>query len=89
MDQKEGWDIHKLNLQMIEMLKIDCKATAEKVNTSSFARWTEEHKKFVDILGDVMMDLAYNAMLLHCTTASSETRAAGEAVGKEEPTTSK
>lgn len=82
MDQKEGWDIHKLNQQMIEMLKIDCKATAEKIETSSFARWTEEHKKFVDILGDVMMRLAYDAMLLHCTTVSSGTRAAGETVSE-------
>lgn len=76
MDQKEGWDIHKLNQQTIEMLKIDCKATAEKINTSSFARWTEEHKKFLNILGNAVLQLAYDVMIWHCTTASAATRAA-------------
>lgn len=75
MDQKEGWDIHKLNQQMIEMLRIDCKATSEKMNTSSFARWTEEHKKFVSILGDAVLNLAYAVMIWRCTTASTVTRA--------------
>ena len=61
--QNEGWDVLKLNQQMIEMLKIDCKATSEKVNTSSFARWTEEHKKFVNILGNTVLQLAYDVAL--------------------------
>ena len=60
---------------MIEMLKIDCKATSEKVNTSSFARWTEEHKKFVNILGNTVLQLAYDVMIWHCTTASATTKA--------------
>ena len=75
--QNEGWDVLKLNQQMIEMLKIDCKATSEKVNTSSFARWTEEHKKFVNILGNTVLQLAYDVMIWHCTTASSAVNGGG------------
>ncbi len=47
-----------------------------KVNTSSFARWTEEHKKFVNILGNMVLQLAYDVMLGHCVTASAKTTAA-------------
>ena len=80
--QNEGWDVLKLNQRMLEILKIDCKATSEKVNTSSFARWTEEHKKFVNILGNTVLQLAYDVMIWHCTTASSATKAARNAGGK-------
>lgn len=71
MDQVGGWDVHKLNNDMIEMLRADCMATAEKINTSSFARWTEEHKKFVSIMGDAVLNLAYAVMIWHCTTAGT------------------
>lgn len=83
MDQKEGWDIRKLNQQMIEMLRIDCKATAEKINTSSFARWTEEHKKFLNILGNTVLQLAYDVMLSYCISASMATRAVTGIAGSE------
>lgn len=77
MDQVEGWDVRKLNEDMIKMLQTDCMATAEKINTSSFARWTEEHKKFVSIMGNTVLNVAYAAMIWSCTTASSATKAAG------------
>lgn len=73
MDQVEGWDVHKLNGKMIDMLEIDCIATAEKINKSFFAKWTEEHKKFVSILGDTVLSLAYAVMIWRCTTASAKT----------------
>jgi len=81
MDQVEGWDVHKLNGKMIDMLEIDCIATAEKIHKSSFAKWTEEHKKYVSILGDTVLNLAYAVMICRCTTASAKTRAAGSEGG--------
>lgn len=54
MDEVSGWDVHILNDAMIEMLRRDCKETAERIETNKFAKWTEEHRSGMSKFADVM-----------------------------------
>lgn len=78
MYDKQGWDVYTLNQKMLYMLSIDSQATAEKMETSSFARWVEGHKKFMGILGDVVTEVAYGAVLYRCQTAKAVSKSKGE-----------
>ena len=78
MYDKQGWDVYTLNQKMLYMLSIDSRATAEKMETSSFARWVEGHKKFMGILGDVVTEVAYGAVLYRCQTAKAVSKPKGE-----------
>ena len=82
MYDKQGWDVYTLNQKMLYMLSIDSQATAEKMETSSFARWVEGHKKFMGILGDVVTEVAYGAVLYRCQIAKAVSKPKGEGSSK-------
>lgn len=70
---------------MIEMLRRDCKKTAEKIETDENARWMEEHKKFMTILADSVTEFTYGVAIYHSATAKerSQGRDEVEETGKE------
>lgn len=76
-DEVEGWETVTLNDKMMDMLKEDCKATAERIKTSSFARWVEENKRFVDLMADGATQLAY-ATVIYSSTLKQPIKGTGE-----------
>ncbi len=65
------------------MLSIDSGATAEKMETRSFARWVEGHKKFVGIPADAVTELAYAAVLYRCQKAEPVLKPKGNPLSNE------
>ena len=87
MDEDGGYDVHMLNAEMIEMLRRDCKKTAEKIRTDENARWMEEHKEFMSILADGVTEFAYGVAIYHSATAKARSEGMEEmedAGGREE-----
>ena len=58
MNEKEGWDVHYLNDEMMEMLWKDCKTTDERVKTDPVIRWQEENRVFTSSMSDAMTQLS-------------------------------
>ena len=58
MNEKEGWDVHYLNSEMMEMLWKDCKTTDERVKTDPVIRWQEENRVFTSSMSDAMTQLS-------------------------------
>lgn len=58
MNEKEGWDVHYLNNEMMEMLRKDCKTTDERVRTDPEIRWQEENRIFTSSMSDAMTQLS-------------------------------
>lgn len=78
MDEDAGYDVHTLNAEMIEMLRRDCKKTAEKIETDENARWMEEHKKFMTIFADSVTEFAYGVAIYHSATAKERSQGRDE-----------
>lgn len=60
MDKVAGWDPLTLNMAMIEMLREDCKDTADKIENNPF---TEENKVFLTVLADGISQYAYSVVV--------------------------
>ncbi len=77
-----GWDPHLLNAQMIQMLRVDCEQTAEKVRTDPVARFPEEHKKGMRAFSELVMGIGYGLVIYYATTPEDTLEKAREAKAK-------
>lgn len=66
-----GWDPHLLNAQMIQMLRVDCEQTAEKIRTDPVARFPEEHKKGMRAFSELVMGMGYG-LVIYAATAPED-----------------
>lgn len=70
MNEEEGWDVHYLNNEMMEMLRKDCRETDERIKTDPEIRWQEENRVFTSSMSDAVTQLA-NAMIM-CRASHSQ-----------------
>lgn len=73
-----GWDPHLLNAQMIQMLRVDCEQTAEKIRTDPVARFPEEHKKGMRAFSELVMGAGYTFVIFFATAPEDVFEKAGE-----------
>ena len=69
MEEVPGWDARILNEEMLEMVRREYPETAERIETKSYYRWQEEHKKALSVLGQMSMELANGLMFYECMIA--------------------
>lgn len=69
MEEVPGWDARILNEEMLEMVRREYPETAERIETESYYRWQEEHKKALSVLGQMSMELANGLMFYECMIA--------------------
>ena len=69
MEEVPGWDARILNEEMLEMVRREYPETAERIETKSYYRWQEEHKKALSVLGQMSMELANGIMFYECMIA--------------------
>ncbi|MEY8268790.1 PAAR-like protein [Lachnospiraceae bacterium 64-25] len=69
MEEVQGWDARILNEEMLEMVRREYPETAERIETKSYYRWQEEHKKALSVLGQMSMELANGLMFYECMIA--------------------
>lgn len=60
---KEGWDQNYLNEAMMELLRKDCKETAERIETNPVYRGMEKHKMFGSWLRECTEAFAYTTVM--------------------------
>ena len=77
MNEKEGWDVHYLNSEMMEMLWKDCKTTDERVKTDPVIRWQEENRVFTSSMSDAMTQLS-KAVVMYLASQSQPAEKTGE-----------
>ena len=77
MNEKEGWDVHYLNDEMMEMLWKDCKTTDERVKTDPVIRWQEENRVFTSSMSDAMTQLS-KAVVMYLASQSQPAEKTGE-----------
>jgi len=77
MNEKEGWDVHYLNSEMMEMLWKDCKTTDERVKTDPVIRWQEENRVFTSSMSDAVTQLS-KAVLMYLASQSQPAEKTGE-----------
>ena len=82
MNEKEGWNVHYLNNEMMEMLRKDCKVTDERIKTDSIARWQEENKVFTSSMAGTMTQLASLMVMYRAMQAEPVERPAENPIGK-------
>lgn len=63
MQGKEGWDQNYLNEAMMELLRKDCKETAERIETNPVYRGMEKHKMFGSWLRECTEAFAYTTVM--------------------------
>lgn len=63
MQGKEGWDQNYLNEAMMELLRKDCKETAERIETNPVYRGMEKHKMFGSWLRECTEAFAYTTIM--------------------------
>ncbi len=71
MEGAEGWDKNYLNEAMLELLRIDCQATARRIDTDPVYRWRVQNKKFSSWLRESTSAMAYTAVLYASMLAAS------------------
>ncbi|MDE7446204.1 MAG: DUF4280 domain-containing protein [Lachnospiraceae bacterium] len=69
MEDTPGWDARLLNEEMLEMVKREYPETAKRVETKSYYKWQEEHKKALSVLGQMATEIAYGFMFYECMIA--------------------
>ena len=77
MNEKEGWDVHYLNDEMMEMLWKDCKTTDERVKTDPVIRWQEENRVFTSSMSDAMTQLS-KAVVMYLVMQAEPAEKTGE-----------
>lgn len=77
MNEKEGWDVHYLNNEMMEMLRKDCKTTDERVKTDPEIRWQEENRIFTSSMSDAMTQLS-KAVVMYLAMKPQSVEETGE-----------
>lgn len=73
MNNLSGWDKNNLNLTMIELLKQDCKKTAERIDNDPAYRAMEKHKVFSSWGAESMNTIAYTTVLTASAMAAMNT----------------
>ncbi len=73
-----GWDPHLLNAQMIQMLRVDCEQTAEKIRTDPVARFPEEHKKIMRPAAEMFMEFGYGCVVYYATAPGGAVKKRGK-----------
>lgn len=53
-EKSKVWDARLLNEEMLEMVRREYPKTAERIETKSYYKWQEEHKKALSVLGQRM-----------------------------------
>ena len=71
MEGAEGWDKNYLNEAMLELLRIDCQATARRIETDPAYRWMVQNKMFSSWLRESTSAVAYTAVLYASMLAAS------------------
>ena len=77
MNEEEGWDVHYLNDEMMEMLRKDCETTNERVQTDPTIRWQEENRVFTSSMSDAMTQLS-KAVVMYLASQSQPAEKTGE-----------
>ena len=70
MEDTPGWDARLLNEEMLEMVRREYPETAKRVETKSYYKWQEEHKKALSVLGQMATEIAYGCMSYECMIAT-------------------
>lgn len=73
MTNFSGWDKNYLNLTMIELIKQDCKKTAERIENDPAYRAMEKHKVFSSWGAESMNTIAYTTVLTASAMAGMNT----------------
>lgn len=73
MTNFSGWDKNYLNLTMIELIKQDCKKTAERIDNDPAYRAMEKHKVFSSWGAESMNTIAYTTVLTASAMAGMNT----------------
>lgn len=73
MNNYSGWDKNYLNLTMIELIKQDCKKTAERIENDPAYRAMEKHKVFSSWGAESMNTIAYTTVLTASAMAGMNT----------------
>ena len=63
VNQNTKWDSNILNETMLIMLKDYCSEKAEQIETSSFHRWNEKNRRYLDWLGQTATSVQYTTIL--------------------------
>ena len=83
MDGVPGYDVQLLNSEMLEMIKEDSAATAERIETGGFYRWQEENKEYVQQISEIAMGLSYAYICYRYTMVTEQKKGyRREAAGK-------